>query len=131
MLKQTAFSLLELLIVLAIIGILTTITYPLYTSHLTKIRRDVATATLIDIAARTEEYYTYHNSYSGITLDKLQPTKIDFYNFTLKSTKDNYIISADPYGSQATNDLVCGVLTLDQNGGKTISGTGTLEECWH
>lgn len=129
--KHFGFNLIELLIVIGIIGILTTIAYPLYSEHVTKVRRNLAECALVDIAGRLEQYYALNNSYAGATLEKLKPNAVAFYKFNLSVTKDAFLVRAEPTGSQAEKDSSCGVLSLNQVGEKNISGSEGILGCWN
>lgn len=124
----------ELLIVLAIIGILMGLAYPRYRQHLITAHRAYATVSLTDLAARLEQYYTQNNSYAGATLDKLDISDAKYKNYyqlkITQATNDQYTISAIPQNHQAQEDTDCGTLILDQTGNKNITGSGTIEECW-
>ncbi len=69
--SKTGFSLVELLIVMAIIAILIAVAYPLYTSHLVKGRRNQAEIALLYLASQLESFYSVQNSYQGATLESL------------------------------------------------------------
>lgn len=132
--QKFGFSLMELLIVLAIIGILAGLAYPRYNQHLTAVRRTYATVALTDLAARLEQYYVQNNSYAGATLAGLGVSDANYKNYyQLKITQaldDKYVISAIPQGKQAQEDTDCGSLILDQAGNKSVTGSRTAEECW-
>lgn len=129
--KKTGFTLLELIIVLGIIGVLGAIAYPLYNTHLTKMRRTFAITALIDVAGYMEEYYILHNnSYKNVTIKCPENLK-KFYRFYATSENDIYLLHADPLGEQAKLDTLCGSLTLDQDGNKGIEGSGSVDACWY
>ena len=133
MTKKSGFTLIELLITLTLIGILSTIAYPFYNEHLIKVRRTYATAALEDLAGRMEEYYIAKNTYDNATLESLRINNTHYKNYYYLdiTAKDNtYVLSAIPLGKQKNSDALCGSLTLDQNGNKNISGSGSVEECW-
>lgn len=128
------FSLMELIIVLAIIGILASLAYPRYSQHLITARRTYAAVALTDLAARLEQYYVQNNSYAGATLAGLGASDANYKKYyQLKidqASDDQYIVSAIPQNNQAQEDTNCGTLTLDQAGNKNITGSGNIEECW-
>jgi len=130
------FTLIELLITLAIITILTLAVYPSYSHHLTNIRRTNVTSVLRDISGRIEQFYLKDHSYEGATYDKLgisntaQTNYQQHYRITLNTTVDSYMLTATPVGTQAQTDKICGTLSLDQQGNKSISGPGTIASCW-
>ena len=131
--KKYGFSLIELLIVLALLGIFLCIVYPNYTQHLVAVRRTNVAAVLLDLAARMEQFYISNNSYLGAKLAQLgtdDSSYQKYYQLSIKSTADTYLLSAMPLAVQAAADQVCGTLSLDEQGNKTISGSGVLEDCW-
>jgi type IV pilus assembly protein PilE len=127
-----AFTLIELLIVLIIIGVLVAISYPAYTSHIIKTHRAQAKIALLDLAAQLEEYHGQHHSYKGATLATLNiknHTENNYYQLTLQTNDNDYTVSAIPVGTQA-QDKICGRFIYDQSGKKSFTGNGTAQECW-
>ncbi|MBS0350708.1 MAG: prepilin-type N-terminal cleavage/methylation domain-containing protein [Proteobacteria bacterium] len=132
--RLLGFSLLELLIVMAIITILLTVSYPLYLSHLVKARRNQAAINLVYIASQLENFYSLYDSYQGATLEALGVsafTDDHSYMMSLQSLGDNtYLIAAIPQGHQAESDLQCQSLLINEKGEKMISGAGNSFNCW-
>lgn len=134
------FSLIELMVVVAIIGILTSIAYPNYIEYLVKTRRAAATACLSEYAQYMERVYTTNLRYdqnggSATTLPTLacQTSTSSFYTYQFKANTLatlTYTVEAVPQGVQATKDTACGTLTLTQTGAKGKSGGGSLTHCW-
>lgn len=130
--KQRGFSLLELLIVLAITAILATIAYSSYREQVIKSRRSAGAACLQERAQYLERYYTTHMSYEGGE-DVLGDCDADvqpFYEISEVGAFDvnSYTIQASPTDAQP--DPKCGILTLNSRGEKGESGTGTVADCW-
>ena len=132
--SRLGFTLIELMITVAIVGILSAIAYPSYQQHVMKSRRGEAKACVLEMAQFMERFYTTNRTYAGAVLPAPQCT-LDlqaFYAFALPAgtlTATTYTIDATPIGAQV-NDVRCDVLSLDQAGRKTISGTSTVAECW-
>lgn len=137
--SQLGFTLIELMIVVAIIAILAAIAYPSYVQHVVKTRRAAAEACLLETAQFMERYYTTKLTYVGAALPA-QNCASDLtahYAFAIKGapaapTARTYSVQASPAtGSQQDNkDTKCKVLGLDQTGTKSITGTGTVGDCW-
>ncbi|MEJ7137063.1 type IV pilin protein [Amphibiibacter pelophylacis] len=127
------FSLIEMMIVLAIIAILAAIVYPSYTSYMVKTRRAEAAGILQEAAMAIERQYGQTRDYSKITLPtdlaKSPKSGDTFYTVTL-ATPDSrtYTLTATPTTRQP--DAECGNLILDQDGNRTVSGSRPAAECW-
>jgi len=124
------FTLVEMMVTIAVISILAAIAYPAYTHFTYKARRTEATGSLLDFATRMERYYTENNSYAGATVDNIMggaDTEHGYYTLsvTLSNGNQSYTLSASRAGAQASD--TCGTFTLNSLGAKSVSGTGT---CW-
>jgi type IV pilus assembly protein PilE len=141
--RPAGFTLIEMMIVLAIVGILAAIAYPSYSRYVLRSYRADAEATLVAVAQSQEKYYTLNNSYAS-SLASLG------YSVPLYSQNNRYTISMDNlnasatlanglgYSLKATANLTggqstetCGNLTLDSLGTKGMSASGvTVSDCW-
>lgn len=127
------FSLTELVITIAIIGVIAAIAIPSYTSSLVKSRRKAAAVCLIEQAQFMERYYTTTLTYVGAALPGGGCTTdiANFYTFALGGVAaTTYTVTATAIGDQAANDSLCGNLGVNQTGAKTATGTATVNECW-
>lgn len=139
--RRMGFTLIELMIVVAIIAILTAIAYPAYTSYITKTKRVAAEGCLSQYANYMERYYTTNLRYDQDTsgsantpaqagLDCASPQQTGAnYSYTFPASAlsvSTYTVQADPQGAQKTRDTQCGTLSLDQAGNRSPTTAG----CW-
>jgi type IV pilus assembly protein PilE len=128
------FTLMELMVTVAIVGILAAVALPSYTSYIVKANRSAAASFLLQLANKEEQYLLDARQYTGTVTDLLAiPSEVS-KNYSVSITPETapprYTITATPTGSQATRDTKCGNLTLKQDGTKGISGTGAVADCW-
>jgi len=119
------FTLLELMIVVAIIAILASIAFPSYLDSVRKSRRAAVQSDLIEIASYMEQVYTATSSYAGATI-AASGVSNDYYTITLPTkTVGTFTLKVVPSGSQAQD--LCDEMTLSHTGAKTTTGTAG---CW-
>ena len=125
------FTLIELMIAVAIIGILAGVAYPSYTQYVLKANRADAKAILMETAQFMERYYTTNSTYAGATvLSAVSPkgssgSSVKYaVSFTADPSATAFTLQAVP-GSGQSNDA-CGTLTLSNTGAQTPSTAG----CW-
>jgi type IV pilus assembly protein PilE len=117
------FTLIELVIVVAIIGILVAIAIPSYQNHLRKGRRAQAESFLMEVANSQQQYLLDARGYAPDlpTLGKTPPTAVsDFYNVTVATATPppSFTVTATALGVQTAD----GNLTIDSTGAKTRAG---------
>jgi type IV pilus assembly protein PilE len=137
--KHKGFTLVELLIVVAIISILAAVGFPAYNEQMQKGRRADAKNMVLQIASLQERYHSnfgYYGNADDLTGNDPITSDEGFYSITVACTptatctaasrSQQYTITATPN----VTDANCGVFTYDQSGTITKSGTKTLAYCW-
>jgi type IV pilus assembly protein PilE len=136
----SGFTLMELMITVAIVAILATIAYGSYTSQVRKSRRTEAKTALMDLAGREERLYSTTNAYSSTPSDlgynvAGNPFVVGsgFYQVQILNVglgpPATFKLTATPVpGAGQDNDTECQSFTVDQTG--TQSSTGTSSSCW-
>lgn len=130
--KIKGFTLIELMVALAIIGIIAAIALPGYKSSVRKANRQAAQAYLLDCSQKAERFYSSALTYNGITLANTCPMPSEIsalYNNNIALNTDTnggstYNISLTAKNDQV-NDTDCTTISLDHAGRKSPT-TG----CW-
>lgn len=146
--KYRGFTLIELMVVVAIVGILVAIAYPSYRDYVMRSRRTDAKSALTLAAQRMERFYTERMTYNGATLGSgtgdiaSQISAENFYDIRFDSAPTGdalcggtattnpsataYRLCATPRGAQASD--TCATFTISNTGIKSVTGSGT--RCW-
>ncbi len=134
---RQGFSLIELMMTVAIVGILAGVAFPAYVSQMAKAKRSEGQAALLDLSTRMERFYSENRTYEGANIagnntSTLLPSTLTYpdgyYNLSISNQTDSsYTLIATP-NSGTHKDEDCGSLTLTHTGVKG-SSTGD-EKCW-
>lgn len=139
--RQSGMTLIEVMIVTAIVAILSTIAYPSYTQYIARSKRSAIEAYMMGLANRQQQHLldtkSYFCSTGNTCADVIALTVPDDlgrdYAVSVAAPATTgiptYTITATPQGGQASADAKCGTLTLDHTGLKTASA-GTAANCW-
>lgn len=131
------FSLLELMIAVAILGIIAGIAYPSYLEYVKDARRTDAKAVVVEMAQWMEREYTINGQYDTAsggnpTLPIIKSPKDGtetVYNIgVVAPTSETFTITATPEAGGPQDGDECGNFSITQTGAKAASGTAT--DCW-
>ena len=127
------FTLVELMIVVAIIGILGAISMGFYGNYITDANRTDGRMALTQTAASLEKCKALYSRYDSGNCNVAFPVTSDEGLYTVAATAiagATFLLTATPAaGGRQTGDLDCTTLTLTSSGIK--SGTGAdVTECW-
>lgn len=135
--RSQGFSLIELLIAMAILGIIMAVAVPSYSAYVTESRRVDAQIALRDQAQKMERCRTQTFTYVGCkpTADADSPDGYYTIGFGTP-TKSAYTLTATPVtGKSQASDAACTTLTLNQTGltgatGSSVNTTDPDGDCW-
>jgi len=136
--QHAGFTLIEILIVVAILGVLAAIALPAYEDSVLRSNRAEAKGELLIVASEQERFFSSNNTYSTdatplVTTDATtRTTENSFYQITVAagatgSIATSFTATATPQGSQTGDD--CTTLTLTSTGVRGATGS-TVDECW-
>lgn len=141
--RKAGFTLVEVLVVVAIIGILSAIAYPLYNSQIEKSRRSDARGALLEIAQAEERFFTMNGVYTDdptlLPLDatlQARDSESGFYDIVLRhiggDTATFQLVATPKAAGPQIHDEKCTELTVNHLGVKTgkdsIGKNGAA--CW-
>jgi len=104
---QSGFTLIELMVVVAVLGIIASIALPSYTEHMRNGRRAAALSAVADLQLQQERWRAEHTTY-GATSDLTMPEASEYYTYAVAGGA-TYSVTATPKGKQAED--TCGTLT--------------------
>ena len=141
---QAGHSLLELLAVITILAVLASMAMASYQNHIRKARRADAKSVLLQTALFMERNYTEANRYDRDSVDAAivnsdlpypeSPADGNrkFYDIQFLAgspTTQTFTLEAAPKNGQQ-KDTLCATLRIDEAGIKSVTGTGSVGECW-
>lgn len=134
--RDRGFTLVELIVVVAIVGILTAIVIPSYTRYIVRSNRTAAESFIMSVANKQEQYIldARHYADSLPALNETTPRDVA-ENYTVSisnvgTAPPTYTVNAVPTGAQAERDTQCGTVSIDQAGTKSETGSGSVGDCW-
>jgi type IV pilus assembly protein PilE len=135
--RVRGFTLIELMVTVAIVAILAAIAYPSYLNHVVRANRSAAQGYMLELSNLEQRYLLDARTYLAAadnsalaTANWPVPTTVQA-NYAMKveltsTTPPGFKITATPTGNQFARDTTCGVMTITEAGTKTPTGSA----CW-
>ncbi|GGK83503.1 type IV pilin protein [Amphritea balenae] len=129
--RSDGFTLIELMIVVAVVGVMAAIAYPSYLEFVREARRTDAMSTLLTAQLEQEKFrannITYASTAASLGVSTTSPDS--FYSIAVASSAANsFIVTATPAGNQIGDG--CGTFAVDQGGANHTAGYADAD-CWN
>lgn len=129
--KIKGFTLVELMIVVAIVSILASIAVPAYNNYVLRGKLTEAMTELAGMRVKLEQYYQDYKNYGsgacGVAVPISPNVKYFTYTCVLGATDQSYTATATGLTTQGTANFI---YSIDQDNNKTTEISGTLTNCW-
>ncbi len=130
--RQSGFTLLELMVTVAIISIITAIALPSYRDYVITSRLTEAFSGLASAQAAEEQFWSNNRTYAGFNTANGLPAATSNFTYALSNASTStFTLTATGVGSSTVNGFV---FTIDQNGNRATvaapTGWGAPQNCW-
>jgi type IV pilus assembly protein PilE len=134
--RMRGVSLIELMTVVVVVGILSAIAIPSYTTYVLRVNRTDAKRSLLDYSSKLERCFTRGNDYTvkeagsadacvALPADNAEST----YTISGVIAATSYTLTATPINGQA-RDTKCKAFSLTQSGVQAVTGPSDPRKCW-
>jgi type IV pilus assembly protein PilE len=136
------FTLIELMVAVAIVGILVAVALPSYTAYISKGRRADARSQLTQAAQYMQRFYSandqFHQDRVGTNVADVMPANLkrapadgtQIYSLSVNATAGAFTLTMAPVAGQSMASDACGSFTLGSTGVKGVTGSETVANCW-
>ena len=134
--KQLGFTLIELMIAVAIVGIIAAVVVPNYTEYVKRASRAEAAAALLDTANKQEQFFVDNREYTETFADLGLQDKTENGHFELSIDVvdgNAFTIKAKPIAGAVKGDNDCNELSVTDTGlkgAKGAKGNSDIDYCW-
>lgn len=140
--NQYGFSMIELMVVVAIIGILLSVALPSYSSYVARGRRADARSQLMLAAQFMQRFYSANDRYdvnrNGDSVSSQMASSVQrapaegdqLYALTVAASTGNFTLTMAPVSGAAMASDGCGSFTINSTGVKGVTGTLARDTCW-
>ena len=135
--RADGFTLIELMVTVAIVAILAAIAYPSYTAYIVRSNRAAAKGYMLEVTSAQQRNLLDARAYAVdmAALNLTAPSNVSA-NYTIttapkaSTVPPGFTVTATPILGQLARDAACGTLTIDEAGTKTASGAQGVAGCW-
>lgn len=135
--RRNGFTLIEVLIAVAIVAILAAVGYPQYSEYSKKTRRSEIAAVLVEEAQKLERFHSRAGQYSDAAGPPALKHEVspgnDFYVIDAERLQRAFVLTARPVGGRLMSGDRCGGFVLDNTGRRDnvgMSGDASVAGCW-